>query len=216
MTTRRNFLGLLGAGAALPALGAPFPTAADLPSISADWDMTWVDRVTAPHRVVFDSPEVNYGGTIFRAVLWRDEYQEVFGTPLAQTSTVLVLRHTGIALAMDDAHWARFNIGKDVEWESGEGEEFVTRNPASAPLPDARPGAGKYTLKNFAETGGIILACNLAFNANVVPKYRAEGVSRDAARAEALTHLLPNVILQPSGFFAVIRAQEAGCHLFAG
>jgi hypothetical protein len=197
-------------------LRAPFPRNDDLQPINADWDLSWVDRVSAPHKVVFDSPEVNEGGALFRAVLWRDEYQEVFGTPLSDTSTVLVLRHNGIALAMDDNHWERFEIGKEVEWKAGRDESFVTRNPISAAPADARAGAGKYTIKNFAETGGIILACNLAFNANVIPKYRTEGVSREDARAEALKHLLPNVILQPSGFFAVIRAQEAGCQLFPG
>jgi hypothetical protein len=54
----------------------------------------------------------------------------------------------------------------------------------------------------------------LAFNNMVVPKYRQEGMSRAEAREEALAHLLPGVILQPSGFFATIRAQQAGCALF--
>jgi hypothetical protein len=63
------------------------------------------------------------------------------------------------------------------------------------------------------EQGGIVLACNLAFQF-VVSKFRTEGVTAEAAREEALKHLIPGVILQPSGFFAVVRAQQAGAALF--
>ena len=60
--------------------------------------------------------------------------------------------------------------------------------------------------------GGIVLGCNLAFSFEVVPRFQKAGnLTPEAARAEALSHLLPGVILQPSGFFAVTRAQEAGC-----
>ena len=47
---------------------------------------------------------------------------------------------------------------------------------------------------------------------DVVPRYQsAMNVSADEARKVAMTHLLPGVVLMPSGFFAVSRAQEAGC-----
>jgi intracellular sulfur oxidation DsrE/DsrF family protein len=35
---------------------------------------------------------------------------------------------------------------------------------------------------------------------------------RDAAVARAKTMLIPGIVLQPSGVFAVLRAQEAGCN----
>ncbi|MCA9768988.1 MAG: hypothetical protein KC485_09245, partial [Gemmatimonadetes bacterium] len=94
MTSRRDFFGILGAGAALPAL-APFPTSASLPPIRADYDMSWVDQVTKPHKVVFDAPEVNDGGAVWRAVLLQEEYQQVYGTFPDQMSMVLVIRHFG-------------------------------------------------------------------------------------------------------------------------
>ena len=36
-------------------------------------------------------------------------------------------------------------------------------------------------------------------------------IGDDEARKRAIAYLLPGVILQPSGVFAAIRAQQAGC-----
>lgn len=212
MPTRRDFLGLLGAGAIAPALPAPFPDGASLPPVSDEWDMSWVDRVTGPHKAVIDSPEVSEGMALYRAVMLRDQYRDVYGTFPDQFSTVLVLRHNAIDLVMDHEHWQRFGLGEKHGFKDRSGN-FIERNPIGPAAPDARPGAAKYTLPGFIADGGIVLACELAFGF-VVGNYRSEGVEREAARAEALRHLLPGVILQPSGFFAVVRAQQAGCALF--
>jgi hypothetical protein len=215
MTSRRNFLGILGASAAVPMLPPPFPTNDDLRPISAEWDMSWVERVAKPHKVVFDAPSVDNGGGLWRSVLLRDEYKEVYGTPADQIASVLVIRHSATGLVMDHSFWEDGRAGEQSQTKGRDGE-WATRNPVGPPDDDdARPGAAKYTIPGFIADGGIVLACGLSFNNMVVGHYRAEGVSREDARAEALTHLMPGVILQPSGFFAVIRAQQAGCVLFS-
>lgn len=46
---------------------------------------------------------------------------------------------------------------------------------------------------------------------------RKHALAGAAAAARARTMLLPGVIIQPSGFFAVLRAQQAGCgYMLAG
>ena len=57
----------------------------------------------------------------------------------------------------------------------------------------------------------IVLACDLALAHYVVPRYAATGLSAAEARAAAVKDLLPGVILQPSGIFAVSAAQDVGC-----
>jgi hypothetical protein len=62
------------------------------------------------------------------------------------------------------------------------------------------------------ERGVVFLACNLAFALDCVPRVaKADNISEEEARKVALSHVLPGVLLQPSGVFAATRAQEAGC-----
>ncbi len=213
MTTRRDFLGLLGAGAVLPAIQAPFPTSASLPPLPTDYDMSWVDRVTMPHKVVFDAPSVDDGSALWRAVVLRNQYAQIYGTFPDQISTVVVIRHYGIAMGMAHSFWEKDGVGEKTGTK-GPDDTWATRNPVGPVADDARPGAEAYTIPGFIASGGIVLGCDMAFNNTVVGKYRTEGMSRADARELALKDLLPGVILQPSGFFATVRAQQAGCAAF--
>jgi hypothetical protein len=213
LTTRRNFLGLIGASTVLPVLPAPFPSNDELRPIATDWDLSWIDRIQKPHKVVFDSPAVSEGGAIYRSVMLRDQYREVFGTFPDQIGSVLVIRHAGIPLAMDHAYWETYGGGEQAEMKDRDGN-WLTRNPMGAPAADARPNAAKYTIPGFIAAGGIVLCCDLALRGFIVPNLTKAGIARDVARDEAVKMLIPGVIVQPSGFFAVLRAQQAGCAVF--
>jgi hypothetical protein len=221
-TPRRDFLGWLGgsalfASAGLP-LRVPHPSAGDtLKPIAADYDMSWLDRLKGSHRAVFDSPGIGEGAALFRAVVWKRQYKQVYGTDPADMTAVLVLRHEGIVLAMDDAFWAEFEVGKENKVKDPDGKKWTKTNPILTLPPDAPPQWAAFTLAKFQEDGGIVLACNMAFG-DVVDRYKTKGkLSAEDARKVALTHLAPGVILQPSGVFAALRAQEAGCqYIIAG
>lgn len=222
---RREFLGWLGASTVLAATaGSPLraqePGAAradtgsgpGLVPVASDWDVTWVDRIQGKHRAVFDSPELSEGAAVFRAALWRSHYKAIYGTEPTEMTPVVVIRHVAIPLAMNDAYWARFAIGKEEKLKDPESKKWYTVNPVRATAPDAPPQWAAYSLEALLASGGIVLACNLAFRM-VVAKFRdADKLTREQAEAAAKEHLLPGVILQPSGIFAVLRAQEAGCH----
>jgi len=64
--------------------------------------------------------------------------------------------------------------------------------------------------------GTILLLCNIA--ANNWASRHASLAHRDVeeVRAEVRNGLAPGVILVPSGVFALIRAQNAGCALMRG
>jgi hypothetical protein len=59
-----------------------------------------------------------------------------------------------------------------------------------------------------------VLACNYAFGFMVSKEARKAGIKQDEARAIVLQQVIPGVIIQPSGFFAVLEAQRSGCHFF--
>ncbi len=133
------------------------------------WDMSWVDRLAkAKARAVFDSPEISDGEAVWKAMMWADQYAQVYGTPRSQIVPVLVFRHMGIALAMNDSYWKRFNVGKEKKVLNAQGKEWAESNPVLLP-----PAAGStdpdYSLPKFFEAGGIVLACNLAFTFAAAP-----------------------------------------------
>jgi len=66
-------------------------------------------------------------------------------------------------------------------------------------------------LDKFVAHGGIALACNLAFDDMIQLVSKKDGTTGEAARKTALAGIVPGVILQPSGVFAALRAQDAGC-----
>lgn len=217
-TQRRDFLGWLG-GSSLFALGAVpaartslfTPASAHPAPVDDAFDVTWADKVRGKFRAVFDSPEIAEGAALFRAMVWCDEYQSVYGTPRADMSPVLVVRHEAIHLAMNDTYWQRFKIGKEVKLRTPEGKKWAEANPIRVSPPGTPAPFARYNLETFVAEGGIVLACGLAF-ADPVGKFKKEDKLDDAgARKRAIEHLIPGVVLQPSGVFAVLRAQEAGC-----
>src|SRR5665213_2554008 len=217
-TQRRDFLGWLG-GTSLFALGgapalfrAPsFDASAHPEPVDDTFDVSWTDKVQGKFRAVFDSPELSEGAGLFRSMIWCDEYKQVYGTARTELSPVLVVRHEAIELAMNDDYWKRFKIGKEVKLKTPEGKKWAEANPVGVPTAGASGKFARYNIVNFIEDGGTVLACNLAFG-DVISRFQKDDkLDTAAARASAIAHLIPGVILQPSGVFAVLRAQEAGC-----
>lgn len=214
-TPRRRFLGWLGAstlaGAVTRPLGAaPVPANRPLTPLSADWDLSWVDRIDRKHRAVFDAPEISDGAGLFRALLWRDQYREVYGTDPKDMNMVLVVRHAAIPMIMSNAFWARFPAGEEAQLKDPTTKEWTKVNPFLATSAGMPPQFANYTMTAFLAEGGIVLACGLAFE-RIIRYYVGEKLPRPEAVAAARGDIIPGVILQPSGIFAALRAQEAGC-----
>ncbi len=221
--TRRQFLDslatgavALGASAALPASLAALPRAEAEGVQPGDWDVTWGRRLTGRVKAVFDVPEVESGFPVWRASIWAKQYEQVLGVPPRETSTALVLRHNAIILAMQQSFWAQYGIGKAMHVTHPLTEQPIDRNPA---MLGAGDGIGApyvdFALDRFIARGGVALACNLALQFAVVPLImKGEGLDEARANARARELLVPGVILQPSGMFAVLRAQEAGAFYF--
>jgi hypothetical protein len=212
---RRSFLGWLGAGLIVPSASRGTWARESLPDhpppVSPDWDMSWVERITGDYRAAFDAPAVDEGSGLWRACMWRDQYQEVYGVDKSNLSAVLVIRHKGIPLIMDDWYWDYFKVGKDQKLKDPATSKWSTVNPIRTTPSDMPPQYADYNLERFMATGGIVLACHMAFQL-VTARFRKEyKLETDEAEARAKEHVIPGIILQPSGIFAVLRAQQAGC-----
>lgn len=218
---RRDFLGWIGsvsllgiAGSPATARGAAAPMLPldphDAP-VAEEWDMRWVARVTGKYKAVFDSPEVSSGAAVYRAVAWCEQYKDVYGAARTDMSPVVVLRHLGFYLAMNDDFWIAQETGKTLKMKDDRGKKWQKVNPVGAAAGAAQPNQAKFTLPGFIADGGIVLACGWSFGGAVSQIMRRESLARDEATVRAKAMLIPGVVLQPNGIFAALRAQEAGC-----
>jgi len=179
-------------------------------------DLTWVVKLRGKSRAVFDSPRVSEGGALFRAVLWRRQVRDSLDTPLEDVTPVVVFRHEAIPLIMDDEFWDHLGIGKDLKWKDEKSGKWLKANPLASAPASASANVKEYTIPAFIKSGGIVLACGLAFGQVVYQYQQKDKLSHDDAQKRAKEHLLPGVIIQPSGFFAVLKAQDEGCKYMMG
>src|SRR5258705_6193918 len=216
---RRGFLGRLAATAAAgvagltplrleaqPARHEPILGGAD-PSFE-----TWLNRITGKHKMIFDAPEVNGGMPVIWPRVWLKRNDENYAKKDADNSAVVVLRHSAIPIAMQDALWVKYKLGEAFSIK--EGEAPAARNIFADVMPLLLPGTG---LKALLAAGVQVGCCNVALT--VYSAMVAQKMSMDAAavKAEWVAGLLPGVQVVPSGVLAVARSQEKGCaYCFAG
>lgn len=216
-STRRDFLGRVTAGAA--AFSA-MPIALALTSCAAEgsnqaageFDLTWPGRLTGKHKAVFDMAEIESGYGLWRGNAWVGQYQQFLGATPTDVSLAIILRHNAIALAMDQAFWDKYGVGKMKGVTHPMTQQPTDKNPVLLGAADGVPAPFDAAALPAQQSRGVIfLACNLAFNLDIVPiVVAADKVSEADATKTALAHVLPGVLLQPSGVFAAVRAQEAG------
>ena len=219
MTTRRDFLERLGATALLatmPITPDALAAMSDSPRTehsAEDWDVTWVNRVNGKYRACFDVPEIDSGYGVWRASLWVQQYADVLKVKPQDCSPVLVLRHNGIALAMTQAFWDKYDVAKKAPVTHPVTQQGTDRNPAllASSRNEVPADFDAVALDKYLARGGIALACNLALDDMIELVAKKDGTTGDAARKTAIAGFVPGVILQPSGVFAAIRAQDAGC-----
>lgn len=186
------------------------------PSTEA-WDTSWLDRLAkAQYRVVFNGSEVADGAALDFAASFLDDYHEVHGTTDNQTRPVIVFRRLGTPVALNDHLWQRYAIGEDIKIKDPETHAPALRNVYWRPRSGATGWEAKVALEPLQRRGLIVLVCNVALG-NWARGW-AEKYHRDpeAVKAEARANLVPGAILVPSGIYALIRAQNAGCAYMPG
>jgi hypothetical protein len=226
---RRDFLKQAGIGAAaLAALPRPaFASDAGARGSSAQellsaacaldeqqaepWDTSWRHKITGKHKAMFDVPEVEGGVGVMRAGIWQRQYTEVLKTQPADLSTVIVIRHAGIFLAMSQEFWSTYEVGKARKLKGDDGKPMRFNPVLPEPGKDVPAGAAGLMLDSLIANGAIALGCGLAFRGVVSLVQKQDKLDAAAARKKAMAMLVPGVIMQPSGIFADVMAQEAGC-----
>lgn len=194
--------------------------ARDPSTASPDYDDTWTRRVAkARHKAVFDGPDVADGLPLLQPWIWRAGYQAALGHRGAGVVPVVVLRHLGTALALDDAMWEQHGIGANRKIMDPATKQPAVRNPwarrrAGEPLdPQVRALLGDDvdpTVDGLVRSGAVVLTCELAMKS--FARGIAARTSGDYAAilAGMRAAVIPGVVVQPSGVYAATRAQEVG------
>jgi hypothetical protein len=212
MSGRRQFLrdatSTLGALAALGVV----PDAAHA-SPSEDWDLKWPERLKGKRRAIFDVADIESGFGVFRAAVWAGQCVDVLGEAVDNVSTVIVLRGHAVVFALQQPFWDRYAIGRLRRVTHPVTLRDTARNPvllgASDGLP---PSLVSATLPQQLARGATVLACNIALQTWIDAIRERQRMSDADARKEAISALVPGVILQPSGVLAAEMAQEHGCN----
>ena len=231
---RRRFLqrltfGTLAAGAVPSLLSASEPNEesralpsfdewemGEQPPAPSPYDISWTAKLTGKYRAVFDTPSINGGSGVWRAGSWVNHYKSVVKADITDINPVIVIRHAGIPLIMNNEFWDRYDIAKENNVRDFN-DKKTKRNPVLVTVEEDKIPASfaDMALHKQIERGIIVLGCNAAFGGMVSLVAKKEKLDFGEARKQALTMVVPGVILQPNGIFGVTMAQHNGCAFVA-
>lgn len=213
---RRVFLGQLGTVAASLTVH-PDELRATAAQHGGEWDTSWLDRLaSAQYRVVFNTSEVNEGNVLSYVSSFLDDFHTVHGTSDQQTRAVVVFRRLGTPMALNDALWERYAIGEDLKITDQNTKALATRNVFWKPRDGATGWEAQYAIEPLQRRGLISLVCNVALSNMAARMARKLQRDPEVVKAEWRENLIPGAILVPSGIYALIRAQNAGCAYMPG
>jgi intracellular sulfur oxidation DsrE/DsrF family protein len=225
-TPRRTFIGQLaatavGLGAAACAPSASAAAAAGAAPVRAQgqaFDDSWTRRLGSQHRFVFEAAQMANGPTATDQVATLfDWYHASLATRDQDMHLVLVVRHAAIPMVFNDALWSKYSIGEDVALKNPAGE-FLKANPYTSKNARERGGVvpAAHAIDALQQRGVIVLACNMAAMFRAASYARKTKADVKAVEQEVRDNLLPGVILQVNGIYAVARAEDAGCTYYRG
>ena len=218
---RREFLEHLGvASAALIGTRTFSLTPAALPAQRASegepWDMSWLDRLkSTPYRAVIDASALEEGYAPSLASGLMGDFHDVHGATDDQVRIVIVARRGGTPLVFGDALWEKFALGEETKMNDGDGKPY-RRKPFYRARERASPESASSKLETLQRRGLTLLVCNIA--ATNWSRRLAEKTKRDFTdvKREVYASFVPGTVVMPSGVFALMRAQNAGCAYMRG
>lgn len=226
LNPRRDFLRTVSIGSTVAAAAGLEACASSVAALTTtpsqpgrEWDLSWVERLKAPFRVVFNVTQKNDLG-LMQTAMWMQGFQQAYGTEDDKLNAVIVFRHEAVAMMLDDAMWARMAI---TESSSGAAQGSAAaappgRNPwLGVPGSSAPSGAPvpEYTISALRERGVIMLACNVALRGQVSRLRQKENLAAEDADRAIRNAIVPGCYIVPNGIFGVSRAQMAGCAYFS-
>jgi intracellular sulfur oxidation DsrE/DsrF family protein len=217
LPSRREFVGTLSASAATLLAGittTSFAAPADNKLVADAED--WFKKVKGKHRIIYDAPEPHGGFPIIWSWAFYQTNNQT-GSADNDLTAVVVLRHNGIPIAMEDKLWEKYKFGEVFKIDDNNTKAPAVRNPYYDPQGADFPLPGIDGVKKLQTRGAMFCVCDLALT--VYSGFVAKSMNQNPedVKKDWVAGLLPGVQVVPSGVWAVGRAQEKGCgYCYAG
>ncbi|MEO7103771.1 MAG: hypothetical protein ABI311_10340 [Gemmatimonadaceae bacterium] len=216
MTLRREFLAQLGGLVAAGSLDVN-RLGAMSPAQAPDWDLSWVDCITAAkNRVVYNVNAIAGGDAVYSAAGVINQFHDVYGANAQATCAVLVFRAGGTPLGFNDVIWEKYKVGEEEKIIDPATNVSATRNIFLKAHEGASPMAAASSMSALQQRGLVCVVCNRAtrgWASTIAEKTQQKEAD---VYAELRANLIPGAYLAPSGIFALVRAQNAGCAYMPG
>jgi hypothetical protein len=234
VTRRREFFKKVAAsGAAFAAISMdPFVAAAQATAGQAPpqqappqqgqvtaWDDTWATALAnAKYKAVIDGPEVDDGTMFWYAAAWLDGCKQALNAADGEAQAAIVIRHSAISLAYGDAIWSKYELGKRLKIKDPATNRWALRNPYLS-VPEGNTEVAwmaNLTLTALNGRGVSFPCCNRAtrFLSSQIAGWSSQ--ERNVVYEELKANLVPGARLQPTGIYAVLRAQQVGAAFLRG
>jgi intracellular sulfur oxidation DsrE/DsrF family protein len=217
LPTRREFVGTLTASAATLLAGitsTSFAKPAD-PALVNDAE-AWMKKIKGKHRIIYDAPEPHAGFPIIWSWVYYQTNNQT-GSPDTDVTALVVLRHNGIPIAMEDRLWEKYKFGEVFKIDDNNTKAAALRNPFYEPQGADFPLPVIEGVKKLQSRGAMFCVCDIALTVYSGMVAKSINQKPEEVKADWVSGLLPGVQVVPSGVWAVGRAQENGCgYCYAG
>ena len=161
--SRRAFLGSLALGTAasgLSMLTNPLNAITSFDAKTLGEADEWFKGVKGKHRIVYDGSTPHDGFPI----IWNWAFYMTnngTGTADDDMTAMTVLRHSALALALEDRLWVKYPLGEVFGVKDANDSPYF-RNPYYEPQEGDFPLPGIDGIKRLQERGAMFCACDLA------------------------------------------------------
>ena len=169
----------------------------------------WLRKLDGKHRMLFDAPVTNGGVPLVHMMNWYDTYNSAYGVKDADLDGVLTFYGMTTFHGLNDAMWAKYNLGAVVGEKDGDGTPYTVNPWRTAPvaigmtLPQA-------SIEAMQRRGATFLICNNALTIFSGMVATQQGLDPKAVYEDMKANILPGVTLVPGMVIAIDQAQEAG------
>ncbi|MEO6903608.1 MAG: Tat (twin-arginine translocation) pathway signal sequence containing protein [Bacteroidia bacterium] len=173
----------------------------------------WLEKINGKHKIMFDvlkadSIFLNFSHTFL-------ESNNEMGVSDAEQSVVVIMRHIGIILALNDAVWSKYKLG-----ETFDVKDEATKAPASRNMywdPKKSDSlASDRSIQSLQKRGVMFAVCESAIDSLSGRLARLRDLEKLEVKKDFFDGVLPSIQVVPSGVWAIGRVQERGCGYCVG